>query len=75
MVTTSGILPSLVLHAPKTLPFLLKQEPFLRSCFHTHILALTLLTEKVKEKALDTAKVDRKREGFSSHGKGLAFFI
>lgn len=60
MVVVSGILPSFVLHTPKTLPFPLKQEPFLLSCFHTHILALTLFPEKGKEKAENIVELDRK---------------
>lgn len=63
MVTISGILSSLVLHTPKTLPLPLKQEPFLLSCFHTHIPALSLLTEKGKEKALDYCQTRQKMRG------------
>jgi len=58
MVVISGILPSFVLHTPKTLPFPLKQEPFLPSCLHTHILALTLFPEKGKEKAVNIAELE-----------------
>lgn len=60
MVVISGILPSFVLLTPKTLPSPLKQEPFLLSCFHTHIPAVTLFPVKGKEKAVNIVELDRK---------------
>lgn len=60
MAVISGILPSFVLHSAKTLLFPVKQEPFLLSCFHTHIPALTGFPEKAKEKAVNIVELDRK---------------
>lgn len=60
MVVVSRILPSFVLHTPKTLPFSLKQEPFLLSGFHTHNVALSLFPEKGKEKTMHVVELDRK---------------